>query len=126
VAVGLGGGPYALVGACFAAVADLTVGLPPDKRTLIFGVTEACLWVGLVAGPFLGAVVASAVGLRKTFFFVAAPSAVALVVVVLGWRESRPPESRSKFQWRRANPVGALFMLTTNKVCVLHSRRQFG
>ena len=113
---GLGGGPYALVGACFAAVADLTIGLPPGKRTLIFGVTEACLWIGLVVGPFLGAVVASVFGLKNTFFFVAGPATLALIIVVLMWKESNPPERRSKFRWGRANPIGALYMLTTNKV----------
>ena len=52
--LGVGGGPYAIVGVCFAVVADASRDAGASRRHTLFAAVEASLWLGLLVGPFGG------------------------------------------------------------------------
>ena len=87
-----------------AYIADVTA---PVERPKAFGLIGASFGVGLICGPLLGGFL-SAYGIRVPFF---AAAALALCNVAYGLfvlPESLPPAARRAFDWRRANPLGAL------------------
>jgi len=90
-----------------AYIADVT---PPEKRAASFGLIGAAMGVGFVMGPALGGVLAD-VSPRLPFWVAAALSLANAMYGLLVLPESLPPERRQGFQWRRANPVGALGLL---------------
>ncbi|MEF7615940.1 MFS transporter [Aquincola sp. MAHUQ-54] len=87
-----------------AYVADIT---PPEDRARRFGLLGAMFGVGFILGPVMGGLL-GAIDLHLPFY-------VAGSLAVCNWLygffvlpESLPPERRSAFEWRKANPVGAL------------------
>lgn len=97
-----------MMGASFttamAYIADIS---EPDKRAQNFGIIGAAFGLGFVLGPALGGLL-STLGPR-------APFATAAVLTLINWLygyfilpESLPLEKRRKFEWKRANPFGAL------------------
>ena len=92
-----------------AYIADIT---PPDKRAAAFGKIGAAFGVGFVIGPALGSFL-STIDLRAPFWLAAG---LALANFLYGYfvlPESLPPEKRSaRFDWKRANPIGAVGLLT--------------
>ena len=100
-----------IMGASFttaaAYMADISV---PEKRAQNFGMIGAAFGLGFIIGPSIGAV-ASHYGTRVPFM-------IAGVLTLLNWLygyfvlpESLKMENRRKFDWKRANPVGALLSL---------------
>jgi DHA1 family tetracycline resistance protein-like MFS transporter len=92
-----------------AYIADITV---PEKRAARYGLISVAFGFGFIAGPVLGGVLGS-IDTRLPFWVSAGLS---LANFLFGWLvlpESLPPERRSAWSWRRANPVGALYMLNT-------------
>lgn len=90
-----------------AYIADIT---PPEKRAAAFGLIGAAFGLGFVLGPALGGLLGQ-VDPRLPFWVAAA---FALASTAYGWLilpESLPPERRTPFSWRRANPLGALKLL---------------
>jgi MFS transporter, DHA1 family, tetracycline resistance protein len=88
----------------YAYLADIT---PPEKRAQNFGIVGAAFGLGFVVGPAVGGLLGT-LGPRTPFFFAAG---LALVNVTWGFftlPESLPKESRRSFDWKRANPLGAL------------------
>jgi DHA1 family tetracycline resistance protein-like MFS transporter len=106
-----------IMGASFttaaAYIADIT---PPEKRAQNFGMIGAAFGLGFVLGPALGGLL-STLGPR-------APFAAAAILTFVNWLygffilpESLPMENRRRFEWRRANPIGALrFFLRYPKI----------
>ena len=91
----------------YAYIADIS---PPEKRAPNFGIIGMAFGFGFIIGPALGGIVAQ-YGERLPFMLAAG---LALANVAYGWfvlPESLPPENRRRFEWRRANPVGALMRL---------------
>jgi DHA1 family tetracycline resistance protein-like MFS transporter len=101
---------------CNAYIADVT---PPERRAQAFGLVGVAFGIGFAVGPLIGGWVSTyghglpfnADGLRMPFY-------VAALFVALNWLygafmlpESLPPERRRAFSWKRANPVGSLFVL---------------
>ena len=87
-----------------AYIADVT---PKEKRAAAFGLVGAGFGVGFVLGPVIGGLMGE-IGTRAPFY---AAAAVAFANFAYGWfvlPESLPPELRRRFDWRRANPLGAL------------------
>lgn len=87
-----------------AYVADIT---PPEDRAKRFGLLGAMFGIGFVLGPVIGGLLGS-IDLHLPFY-------VAGALAVCNWLygffvlpESLPKERRSAFEWRKANPVGAL------------------
>ena len=91
----------------YAYIADIS---PPEKRGPNFGIIGMAFGFGFILGPALGGLVAQ-FGDRVPFMVAAA---LALGNVAYGLflvPESLKPENRRAFEWRRANPVGALLRL---------------
>jgi len=94
-----------------AYVSDVT---PPEKRAASFGLMGAAFGMGFVLGPAVGGLLGT-LSPRAPFW---ASAALALLNVLYGWfvlPESLSLEHRRRFDWRRANPVGALALLGTRK-----------
>jgi DHA1 family tetracycline resistance protein-like MFS transporter len=92
-----------------AYIADIT---PPDKRAARYGLISVAFGFGFIAGPVLGGLLGS-IDTRLPFWVSAGLS---LANFLFGWLvlpESLPKEKRGAWSWRRANPVGALYMLST-------------
>jgi DHA1 family tetracycline resistance protein-like MFS transporter len=87
-----------------AYIADVT---PPEKRAGAFGMLGAAFGVGFVLGPAVGGVLGH-IAPRLPFWVAGAFSIVNALYGLLVLPESLPPERRSPFSWRRANPVGSL------------------
>jgi MFS transporter, DHA1 family, tetracycline resistance protein len=101
---GITGANYAVAAAYIADVS------PPEKRAANFGLIGAAFGVGLVLGPALGGVLGN-IGLRIPFLVA---GGFTLLNWLYGWLvlpESLAPENRRRFNWGRANPVGALLDL---------------
>ena len=95
-----------------AYISDVT---PPGKRAAAFGMIGAAFGVGFVLGPVLGGILGD-ISPRLPFWVAAC---LALINVSYGYfvlPESLPPEKRSAFSWKRANPVGSLVLLRTHPV----------
>jgi DHA1 family tetracycline resistance protein-like MFS transporter len=96
---------------CYAYVADVTA---PEQRARNFGWMGAAMSVGFIAGPALGGMLGD-INLRLPFF---AAAALSLLNVAYGFfvlPESLPRERRTpRFEWRKANPVGALTLLRSH------------
>ncbi len=99
----------------YAYIADIS---PPEKRGANFGVIGMAFGFGFIIGPALGGIAAQW-GERVPFLLAAG---LALTNVVYGWfvlPESLAPENRRPFNWRRANPVGALIRFRAQSPVVL-------
>jgi DHA1 family tetracycline resistance protein-like MFS transporter len=90
-----------------AYMADVST---PEKRAQNFGMIGAAFGVGFIVGPIIGGL-ASDFGTRVPFM-------VSGILTLVNWLygyfvlpESLSIENRRKFDWRRANPVGALINL---------------
>lgn len=97
-----------MMGASFttaqAYIADIST---PENRAQNFGLTGVMFGLGFIFGPALGGLLGG-INLRLPFFVAAG---LALINWVYGYfvlPESLAPENRSKFDLRRANPLGAL------------------
>jgi DHA1 family tetracycline resistance protein-like MFS transporter len=96
----------------YACVADLS---PPERRAQNFGVISACFGIGFIVGPAIGGLLAG-LGPRAPFFAAAALSLANLIYGVFVLPETLPPERRRAFDWKRANPLGALVHMSRRRV----------
>ncbi len=97
---GVFGGSYA---AAQAAIADIT---RPEERARNFGFVGAAFGVGFVAGPAIGGFLGE-VGPRAPFVAAALLAAANMLYGLIIFPETLPAERRRRFDWRRANPLGA-------------------
>lgn len=97
----------ASVSSASAYIADVT---PPEKRAAAFGSIGAAFGIGFVLGPALGGTL-SAIDLRLPFWVAGGLSLANFCYGYFVLPESLPPERRSAFDWKRANPVGGLIWL---------------
>ena len=101
------GGCSASIGAAGAYIADVT---PPDKRAASFGLLNVAFGLGFVLGPAVGGLL-GAVSPRLPFWLAAGLSLANAAYGLLVLPESLPASQRGRFEWRRANPLGALLFL---------------
>jgi DHA1 family tetracycline resistance protein-like MFS transporter len=94
--------------AVFAYMADIT---PPEGRARAYGLVGAAFSAGFVIGPALGGLLGQS-DPRIPFWVAGALSALAFLWGLLILPESLPSERRSPFYLRRANPFGALRLLS--------------
>ena len=97
---GVAGATYSTANAYMADVS------PPDRRAQNFGLIGAGFGVGFVAGPLIGGL-AGELGTRAPFFVAAALAMTNFAYGALVLPETLAPENRRRFDWRRANPLGA-------------------
>jgi len=95
-------------GATFTAagayLADIT---PPEKRAQSFGLIGAAFGFGFITGPVIGGPLGD-IDLRLPFLIAAVLSLADFVFAFFALPESLAPANRKPFDWRHANPVGAL------------------
>jgi MFS transporter, DHA1 family, tetracycline resistance protein len=104
----------ASISTSYAYIADVT---PADKRAARFGLLGAAFGMGFVLGPALGGFT-GAVDPRLPFWIAAGLSLANALYGFFVLPESLPPERRSAFAWRRANPVGALTLLRSQAALI--------
>jgi DHA1 family tetracycline resistance protein-like MFS transporter len=97
----------ASIGAAGAYIADVT---PPEKRAAKFGMLGAAWGLGFVIGPALGGILGEQ-SPRLPFWVAGSLSLLNAAYGLFVLPESLPPERRSAFSWKKANPVGALDLL---------------
>ncbi len=90
-----------------AYIADVT---PPEKRAASFGLLGGAFGLGFIIGPAFGGILGS-FDPRLPFWVAALCSLANAAYGLIILPESLPPERRAKFEWRRANPAGALGLL---------------
>jgi MFS transporter, DHA1 family, tetracycline resistance protein len=91
-----------------AYIADIT---PKEKRAAAFGMMGAAFGVGFIIGPALGGFLGH-LWIRLPFWTAAGLSLINFIYGFFVLPESLPKERRStRFDWRHANPFGALVLL---------------
>ncbi|MET0242697.1 MAG: TCR/Tet family MFS transporter [Flavitalea sp.] len=90
-----------------AYIADIS---PPEKRAQNFGMVGAAFGLGFIIGPVLGGVLGQ-YGAKVPFLTAAGLSLLNALYGFFVLPESLPKENRRKFEWKRANPMGALLHL---------------
>ena len=90
-----------------SVIADLA---GPDDRSRLFGYMSAAFGIGFVAGPALGGLLAE-ISFRMPFYAAAALASANLLYGLFALPETLATQNRRPFDWRRANPVGALLSL---------------
>ncbi len=90
-----------------AYIADIST---PEKRASNFGMVGAAFGIGFIVGPVIGGLLGE-YGPRIPFY---AAAALTLLNWLYGYfilPESLPVDKRRKFEWKRANPFGAIKQL---------------
>jgi DHA1 family tetracycline resistance protein-like MFS transporter len=101
---GIGGASFTTASAYIADVS------PPEKRGQNFGLIGVAFGLGFIIGPVIGGLSAH-LGARAPFWISAGLSLLNFLYGYFILPESLPKRSRRRFEWRRANPVGALIQL---------------
>jgi DHA1 family tetracycline resistance protein-like MFS transporter len=94
-----------------AYIADVSTG---DKRAANFGLVGAASGFGLIIGIALGAYL-GAISIKIPFMAAAGLAFANGLYGVFVLPESLAPENRRRFEWKRANPVGALVRVFTKQ-----------
>ena len=97
----------AINGPAQSVVADIT---DPDERSRRFGLISAAFGIGFVLGPALGGILGE-LGLRVPFYAATALAFANFVYGLVALPETLASDQRRAFDWRRANPVGALLIV---------------
>jgi DHA1 family tetracycline resistance protein-like MFS transporter len=100
----IGGITAATQSTASAYMADISA---PHERAARFGLVGAAFGAGFVLGPLLGGLLAQ-YGTRAPFWVAAG---LAFANAIFGWvvlKETVTDANRRRFDWRRANPLGAL------------------
>lgn len=99
----LGGITAATQSVALAYIADIS---RPEEKAARFGLVGAAFGAGFVLGPLVGGLLAE-FGTRAPFYAAAALAATNMVFGLIVLPETLRPEKRRRFEWRRANPLGA-------------------
>ncbi|AUH62996.1 TCR/Tet family MFS transporter [Paracoccus zhejiangensis] len=98
---GISGGSYATCSAYIADISDDT------NRAKNFGLIGVAFGVGFTVGPVIGGLLGE-LGPRVPFLGAGLLSLANFVASYFLLPETLAPENRRRFDWRRANPLGAL------------------
>lgn len=107
----IAGGLGAIFGPANAAMADMS---RAEDRAASFGKVGAAFGLGFILGPALGGLLAD-YGTRLPFILAAVLAFANGIYGYFVFPETMPKERRRPFQWRRANPLGALANLAKIK-----------
>lgn len=91
-----------------AFIADIT---PPEQRAGRFGMIGAAFGLGFTFGPLIGGYLGDLFGPRAPFFAAAILAGLNFVYGLIVLPETLAPENRRQFDWKRANPFGALMQI---------------
>lgn len=98
-----------------AYIADVT---PPEKRAARYGLLGAAFGLGFVVGPAVGGFLGG-ISLRLPFWAAAGLSLLNAAYGFFVLPESLKKENRTAFSWSRANPLGALKLLRSNRAILV-------
>jgi DHA1 family tetracycline resistance protein-like MFS transporter len=98
-----------------AYIADVT---EPEKRASAYGALGAAFGVGFVIGPALGGFLGE-ISLRLPFWVAAGLTFANALYGYFILPESLPVEKRSRFDIRKANPIGSIGLLRSNRTLYL-------
>lgn len=101
---GLAGLFSATVSVANAYIADVTT---PEERGRAFGMTGAAFGIGFILGPIIGGIVGD-LDTRLPFFLAAGIAGLNLLYGIFVLPESLAKANRRPFDWRAANPLGAI------------------
>ncbi len=101
---GIAGSLGAVFGPANAAMADLS---SPEERAASFGKVGAAFGIGFIVGPAIGGIIAD-FGVRVPFFVAGGLALANALFGFFAFPETMPKESQRPFNFKRANPVGAL------------------
>lgn len=90
-----------------AYIADVST---PENRAKNFGMVGAAFGLGFIIGPAIGGLLGK-FGVRAPFIAAAILSLLNCIYGYFILPESLDPENRRPFEWKRANPLGALMHL---------------
>jgi DHA1 family tetracycline resistance protein-like MFS transporter len=97
-----------MFGASFTTASAYIADISTDKdRTQNFGMIGVAFGLGFIIGPLIGGLLGG-FGYRVPFLVAAGLSLLNTLYGFFILPESLPKEKRRKFEWKRANPVGAL------------------
>jgi MFS transporter, DHA1 family, tetracycline resistance protein len=102
----------ASVSTAFAYISDMT---PPERRAAVFGKIGVAFGAGFILGPAIGGLLGD-IDPRLPFWAAAGLSFANTLYGLLILPESLPPERRSAFRWKSANPLGALHLLRSGRI----------
>jgi DHA1 family tetracycline resistance protein-like MFS transporter len=94
-----------------AYISDIT---PAEKRAAAFGIVGAGWGSGFVLGPAVGGILGNA-DPRLPFWIASGLALLNATYGVFVLPESLPVERRKEFSWKRANPLGSLRLLRSNR-----------
>lgn len=90
-----------------AYIADVST---PENKTRNFGMVGAAFGVGFIIGPAIGGFLGE-VGVRVPFLAAAGVSLLNVIYGLIVLKETLPVEKRRPFNWKRANPIGAVIQI---------------
>jgi DHA1 family tetracycline resistance protein-like MFS transporter len=96
------------------AMAYMTDVTPPEKRTSAYGTLSGALGIGFILGPALGGLLGD-VNPRLPFWVSCAICTLNAVYGLAILPESLAPEHRCALSWKRANPLGAFYILSRQR-----------
>ena len=102
----------ASVSTAFAYIADVT---PAEQRAAVFGKVGVAFGAGFILGPAVGGLLGG-MDPRLPFWVAAGLSFANTLYGLSILPESLPPDRRSPFRWKSANPLGALHLLRSDRV----------
>jgi len=102
----------ASVSTAYAYIADVT---PAERRAAMFGKIGVAFGAGFILGPAIGGLLGG-MDPRLPFWVAAGLSFANTFYGLLILPESLPPQRRSPFRWKSANPIGALHLLRSDRV----------
>jgi len=111
----IAGATGASFGTAYAYIADVS---PPEKRAANFGIAGMGFGLGFIIGPVLGGLLAR-YGTQVPFLVAAGLAAVNVAYGYFVLPESLDASHRRPFDWKRANPAGALMRFRQYSPAVL-------
>lgn len=90
-----------------AYIADISTS---ENKTRNFGMVGAAFGVGFIIGPAIGGFLGE-VGVRVPFLAAAGVSLLNVIYGLIVLKETLPVEKRRPFNWKRANPIGAVIQI---------------
>jgi MFS transporter, DHA1 family, tetracycline resistance protein len=102
----------ASVSTAFAYIADIT---SAEQRAAVFGKIGVAFGAGFIVGPAIGGLLGG-LDPRLPFWVAAGLSFANTLYGLLILPESLPPDRRSPFRWKSANPMGSLRLLRSDRI----------